>query len=174
MKAVVAIAPDKYRDEELAETIAALTKNGVEYDIASIKPGICKGMMGGKTQATISFDDIDPKNYKGLIVIGGSGSQDYLWGDDMLVRLAVYFHEKGKVVAAICLAPVVLANAGILKGKKATVYNSSAAIMEMKKGRAVLVDQPVVVEGRIVTANGPAAAKAFAEAAVKEIKDEFW
>ena len=92
----------------------------------------------------------------------------------MLTGLARYFHETGKVVAAICLAPVVLARAGILKQKKATVYDSPVAVMEMKKGKAVLVGQPVVTDGRIVTANGPLAAKDFAAAVVKELKDEFW
>ena len=48
------------------------------------------------------------------------------------------------------------------------------AVMEMKKGKAVLVGQPVVTDGRIVTANGPPAAKDFAAAVVKELKDEFW
>ena len=174
MKVVIAIAPEKYRDEELAEPIAALNKAGIAFDIASTKPGPCKGMLGGKTVAGMSFDDIDPKNYDGLIIIGGSGCQSYLWDDDLLRPLIVYFHETGKVVGAICLAPVVLAKAGILKQKKATVYESPVAVLEMKKGKAVLVSQPVVTDGRIVTANGPAAAKDFAAAVIKELTDEFW
>jgi len=174
MKAVIAIAPEKYRDEELAEPVAAFTKAGIAFDIASTRAGTCTGMLGGKTTAGLSFDDIDPKDYKGIIIIGGSGSQTYLWEDDMLVRLAIYFNETDKVVAAICLAPVVLAKAGILKGKKATVYDNPVAVLEMKKGRAQVTKDPVVTDGRIITANGPAAAKAFAEAVVKELSDEFW
>ena len=174
MKAVIAIAPEKYRDEELAEPFAALTRAGIAFDIASTRAGTCTGMMGGKAVATLAFDEVDPKNYKGLIIVGGSGSQTYLWDDAVLVQLASYFHGKDKVVAAICLAPVVLAKAGILKGKKATVYDSPAAVMEMKKGRALVVRDPVVTDCRIITANGPLAAKDFAEAVVKEIQDEFW
>jgi len=174
MKVVIAVAPEKYRDEELTEPVVALNKAGIVFDIASIHPGPCTGMLGGKTLAGISFDDIDPKSYDGLIIIGGSGCQLHLWEDNMLVQLTRYFHESGKVVAAICLAPVVLARSGILKGKKATVYNSPAAIFEMKKGGAVLVGQPVVTDHRIITANGPAAARDFAAAVVKELSDEFW
>jgi protease I len=174
MKAVIAIAPEKYRDEELAEPVAALNKAGIAFDIASTRPGTCKGMLGGKTSAGLSFDDIDPKNYNGLIIIGGTGCQEHLWEDDLLVRLAIYFCETDKVVAAICLAPVVLARAGILKGKKATVYDAPTAIFEMKKGRAMLTPEPVVTDGRIITANGPAAAKNFAATVVKELSDEFW
>ncbi|HVP96850.1 DJ-1/PfpI family protein [Methanoregula sp.] len=174
MKVVIAVAPEKYRDEELAEPVAALTKAGIGFDIASTRAGPCTGMMGGRTVAGLSFEDIDPKDYHGLIIIGGSGSQTYLWEDDMLIRLATYFHETGKVVGAICLAPVVLARAGILRQKKATVYDSPAAVMEMKKGKAVVVKEPVVTDSRIITANGPPAAKDFAAAVIKELKDEFW
>lgn len=173
-KVVIAVAPEKYRDEELMEPVAALDSAGIAYDIASTRPGTCNGMLGGKTTATLSFEEIDPKNYDGLIIIGGSGSQTYLWEDEVLVELGRFFHESGKVVAAICLAPVVLARSGILKGKKATFYNSQASFFEMKKGGALLVNQPVVIDHRIITANGPAAAKEFAKAAVKEISDEFW
>jgi protease I len=174
MKVVIAVAPEKYRDEELAEPVAALNKAGIMFDIASTRPGPCTGMLGGQTSAGISFEEIDPKSYNGLIIIGGSGSQSHLWGDDMLVQLARYFHESGKVVAAICLAPAVLARSGILKGKKATAYNSPAAFFEMKKGGAVLVSESVVTDHRIITANGPAAARDFAAAVVKELSDEFW
>lgn len=169
MKVVIVVAPEKFRDEELAEPVAALKKAGIAFDIASTRTGTCMGMLGAKVQAGMTFDDIDPKNYDGIVIIGGSGSQTYLWEDDLLVQLVTYFNEAGKVVAAICLAPVVLAKAGILKGKKATVYESQTAIFEMKKGKAVLVNQPVVTDSRIVTANGPFAAKAFGEAVVKEL-----
>ena len=64
MKVVIAIAPEKYRDEELAEPVAALNSAGIAFDIASTRPGTCTGMLGGKTIAGISFDDVDPKNYK--------------------------------------------------------------------------------------------------------------
>jgi protease I len=54
------------------------------------------------------------------------------------------------------------------------VYDNPVAVLEMKKGRAQVTKDPVVTDGRIITANGPAAAKAFAEAVVKELSDEFW
>jgi protease I len=54
------------------------------------------------------------------------------------------------------------------------VYDAPAAVFEMKKGRALLSPEPVVTDGRIITANGPAAAKNFAAAVVKELSDEFW
>jgi len=174
MKILIAVAPEKFRDEELAEPVAALQKAGIEYDIASTRRGPCTGMLGAKTTATLSFDDIDPKRYEGLVIVGGAGSQTHLWDDELLIPIVNIFHQKGKVVAAICLAPVVLARAGILKGKKATYFENPASFREMRIGGAVVVNKPVVTEGRVITANGPTASKAFADEIVHALTAVEW
>jgi protease I len=174
MKVLIAVAPEKFRDEELAEPVLTFTKAGIEFDIVSTKRGICTGMLGAKTTATLNFDEVDPKKYDALIIIGGSGAQTRLWDDEMLIQLAKYFHESSKVVAAICLAPVVLARAGILKGRQATYYNSPASFREMKAGGALLVDKAVVKDKRIITANGPSAAKEFADVIVRTLTSVEW
>ncbi|WP_321507328.1 DJ-1/PfpI family protein [uncultured Methanoregula sp.] len=174
MKILIAIAPEKFRDEELAEPVAALQKAGVGFDISSTKRGTCTGMMGAKANATLTFEEIDPKKYDGLIIVGGAGAQIHLWDDELLLILAKYFAESRKVVGAICLAPVVLARAGVLKGKKATYFNSPVSFREMKAGGAILVDKPVVNDTRVITANGPAASKEFAETYIKALTAVEW
>ena len=174
MKVLIAIAPEKFRDEELAEPVAALTKAGIAFDIASTRRGTCFGMLGATATATLSFEEVDPKSYEGLIIVGGSGSQLHLWDDDILQELVKYFQESGKVVAAICLAPVILARAGVLRGKKATYFDNPLSFREMRAGGAVLISQPVVTDTRIVTANAPAASKAFAEAVIKMLTAVEW
>lgn len=170
MKVLLAIAPERFRDEEFAEPAAALDKAGISYDIASVRAGPCTGMLGAKVYAGAAFEDVNPRNYDGLVIVGGSGSQDFLWENSALVRLAIWFSETNRVVSAICLAPVVLSRPGILKGKNATVYESQQSVFEMKKGRALLRQEPVVKDGRIITANGPDAAKDFAAAVVAELR----
>lgn len=174
MKVLIAIAPEKFRDEELAEPLASLQKAGIAFDIASTRRGTCTGMLGARTTATISFEEIDPEQYDGLVIVGGAGSQAHLWNDTVLVHLVKYYQKWGKLTAAICLAPVVLARAGVLKGKKATYFESSASDFEMKRGGAVIIKSPVVTDGRIVTANGPLAAKEFGEAVVKDLTAPGW
>jgi protease I len=174
MKILIAVAPEKFRDEELAEPVAAFRKAGIEVDVASTRRGPCTGMLGAKTTATLSFEEIDPKQYDGLVIVGGGGAQVHLWGDELLIELVKFFHQSGKVVAAICLAPVVLARAGILKGKKATYYESPVSFREMKIGGAVITNAPVVKDGRIITANGPPASKAFADAIVQALTAVEW
>jgi protease I len=163
MKVLIVIAPEKFRDEEFTVPAAALQKAGIGYAIATTRRGLCTGMLGAKINATLSFEEVDPKSYDGLLIVGGSGAQTYLWGDKLLGQMVKFFHSTDRVVGAICLAPVVLARAGILKGKKATVFNSPDSFREMKAGGAVLVDKAVAGDGRIITANGPAAAREFAD-----------
>jgi protease I len=174
MKLLIAIAPEKFRDEELAEPIAEFQKAGITFDIASTRRGPSTGMLGARITATITFEEVDPKNYDGLVIIGGSGSQVHLWHDDMLIQLAKYFHQSGKLVAAICLAPVVLARAKILKGKKVTFFESQASSFEILKSGAIIVKAPVVTDGRIITANGPFAAKEFAREIVQNLTSPPW
>lgn len=173
MKILIVVAPEKFRDEELAEPVAAFKAAGIGYDIASTRRGICTGMLGAKATA-VSLDDVDPKAYDGLVIVGGGGAQTHLWEDELLQPMVRFFHEKMKPVGAICIAPVVLARAGILKGKKATYFQTPVAFREMRAGGAVLVDQPVVSDTRIVTANGPEAAKAFSDAFIKMLTAVEW
>jgi protease I len=169
MKVLIVIAPEKFRDEEFAVPAAMLQKAGIGYDIASTRRGSCTGMLGAKTTATLSLKEVDPASYDGILIVGGGGAQSYLWEDKVLGEMVKNFQASAKVVAAICLAPVVLARAGILKGKKATFFSSPISLKEMKSGGAVLVDKAVVSDGRIITANGPAAAKEFAETFIRTL-----
>jgi len=169
MKLLVAIAPQNFRDEELNEPLAIFHKSGIEYDIASTKTGNCKGMLGGSTQASLTFDRIDPSLYAGIIVIGGVGSPTHLWGNKDLIKLVGVFYSSKKLVAAICLSPVVLARAGILRGKKATFFQTPESLAEMKLGGAIITETPIVIDGKIITANGPSAAKAFGNAIISAL-----
>jgi len=113
---------------------------------------------------------VNASEFDAVVVVGGSGSPKYLWDDTQLRNLVRDAYEDGKVVAAICLSPVVLARAGILKGKEATA--SSDAVAELKKGGAIYKDESVVIAGRIVTGRDPASAEAFANAIVSLLRGE--
>lgn len=164
MKLLFAIAPDKFRDEELFVPQKACADAGVETVVASTKTGTCEGMLGGTAEATTTFGEVRPEAYDGIVIVGGIGSQDHLWGDKDLIKLVQAFDAADKVVAAICLSPAVLARAGVLKGRPATVFKSPASVREFKKGGAKITDKAVVVDGKVVTANGPTAAKEFVAA----------
>ena len=76
--------------------------------------------------------------------------------------------EAGKLVGAICIAPRILSEAGILNGKKATVYSSEAGVL--RANGAIYTGKDVEVDGKIVTASGPHAAEQFGNTLVKLLK----
>ncbi|MEM5798354.1 MAG: DJ-1/PfpI family protein [Candidatus Aenigmatarchaeota archaeon] len=162
------IAPENFRDEEYFETKAVLEKAGISISTASKSIGEKRGMLGGTAVAEMSIDKIDEKGFDGIVWVGGTGSQVY-FNDKKAHELSKKFASKGKVVAAICIAPVILANAGLLNGKKATCWNGQFK-ERLKVAGAIWQGSDVVRDGKIVTANGPHAAKKFGEEVVKALK----
>lgn len=155
------IAPERFRDEELSEPRRALEAAGHRVTVASTRPGTATGMLGARvavasTVAQARADDVDA-----LVIAGGAGAPAHLWDHGPLLQLVRDLHARGRPLAAICLAPAVLARAGALAGKRATTYPQASALIELKRGGAAYVEEPVVRDGTIVTASGPEAAAAF-------------
>lgn len=155
------IAGDKFRDEELFEPHEILTDAGADITIASSKVGTITGMLGGKAQATLDITQANPADYHAVIFVGGSGSSEY-FDNSTVHKIATDATAAGKVVGAICIAPSTLANAGLLKGKKATCYASQKSNLLDKQ--ANYTGKGVEIDGNIITADGPASATAFGKA----------
>ncbi len=169
IKVVLVIAPDQFRDEELFVPKAELEKAGAETIVASTRTGQAKGMLGGAAHAETSIKDLREKDYDAIVVVGGMGSPEYLWEDKELHALLRGFQKASKVYAAICLSGAVLAKAGVLEGKQATVWETPESRKALEEGKAKFVNQPVVHDGKVVTANGPEAAADFAGTIINEL-----
>lgn len=164
MKILFAIAPDRFLDQGFAVPKSALEEKGIECVVASTIQGTCYGMQGEIVESAVAFDDVNPSEYDGIIITGGIGSQDYLWRCEKLIDIVHKLGNAGKVTAGICLAPVILAEAGLLAGKSATVLDTPASRRVMTLDHAVLVPEPVVTSGKVITARMPGDAAAFAAA----------
>ena len=162
-KAVLIIASENFRDEELFETKLALEKAGVETTVASTKTGAVKGMLGGKAKAEMLVKDIAVGDYDAVIFIGGSGAREY-FDDQAALDIARRAKDKQKVLAAICIAPTIFANAHILRNVKVTSFISERA--KLQEVGAEYTGVPVEQDGLIITANGPEAAAQFGKAIV--------
>lgn len=171
-KVLIVIAPQNFRDEELTQPIHHLEDAGILFEIISTARGLAVGMLGGKMLIDKTVADLatgDSTGYAAICLVGGSGAPDYLWNNPHLINLVRTFNERGAIMSAICLAPVVLAQAGVLKDKRATVWNDDQAIAEIRAGGGTFTSEPVVVDGRIITANGPNASDAFGEKLAKAV-----
>ena len=169
MHVLFVIAKNQYRDEELSIPQGMMDEAGITYDIAAKEPGECTGQIGTPAMATISIDEADPEAYDAIILIGGSGAQEYLWDNLVLHEHVRAFNDAGKVVAAICLSPAVLAQAKILMGKNVTYFSTPLSDKTMKLAGANVVNVPVVADGNIITANGPDASEAFGEMIIERL-----
>jgi protease I len=105
-------------------------------------------------------------------LVGGSGSKEYLWSNNKVISIVNEAFKKNKTIAAICLSSVVLAKAGILKGKTATVSPSGESIRLLQWNGAEYVKKGVVVDGRVVTAEGPANSEEFADAIISVMQPQ--
>jgi protease I len=123
-------------------------------------------MLGAQVQPTLLLANVQAADYDAVVFIGGTGAQQY-FHDPVAHALAQETAKQGKLVAAICIAPATLANAGLLKGKKATCWKSEAETL--KKGGATYTGQPVEADGKIITGSGPQAAKEFGLALAKAL-----
>ena len=118
-RAVMIIARNDFRDEELLQPKEVLEKNGVTVTVASSSLEESKGMLGAKVKPDILFTDIQATDYDAVIFVGGSGANEY-WDNPIAHKIANDAHNAKKIIGAICIAPVTLAKAGLLKNKKAT------------------------------------------------------
>lgn len=168
MKKVVMIIPDDgFRDEEYLGPREILEKAGIKVSVASTTLGPVKGMLGAKVKPDILVKDINMGDFDAIVFVGGMGATQY-WDDPLAHKLAQDAINKNRIVAAICIAPVTLAKAGILNGKRATVSSSEAG--QLKAAGAIYTAQPVEKDGNIITAAGPSAVRGFAEELVRALK----
>lgn len=152
------IAPEFFRDEELLEPKKILEQEGHRIQIASVHKGICTGKLGTKVNSDLSLEEVNPHNFDAIVFVGGSGALDFIHNHDAL-DLINDFYGLEKVIGAICVAPRILAEAGILNGKKATAFSTQEE--PLKALGAIWTGKDIEKDENIITANGPDSATEF-------------
>jgi protease I len=158
------IANENFRDEEYFEPKKVLDDAGFQMITIAKELKICNGKLGAKINPDILLADVNTKNFLAILFIGGAGCQIY-WHDAKAQQICQEIVREKKILGAICSSVATLAFAGVLKNKKANSFESERIIL--KQNGAILVDENVVVDGNIVTANGPKVAKEFGEEILK-------
>jgi len=163
---LMVIAPKDFRDEEFKEPHDLFKESGVQVTVASTDTVPAEGMLGMVVTPDITLEQVYSDSFDALVVVGGSGCR-MLWDNATLHEIINNFNVTGKTIAAICIAPVVLARAGILKDKKVTVYPTAKD--EIGKCGAMYTASDVESCDNIITCSGPKAAKDFAEIILKAL-----
>jgi len=98
------------------------------------------------------------------------GVENFCGGETMLIEVLRDALARGKLIAAACIAPTILAKAGILKNREATVISYPRAIEEIKMGGALYRDEPVVISNNIITGRDLKAIDKFSQAIVEKLQ----
>jgi protease I len=165
-KVLMVVASDGFRDEECFAPKRILEEAGIEVKIVSDAKEKARGSLGGEIAVDLLVSEADAAEFEAVIFVGGPGALKHL-DNEISYRLAREAAEQGKILAAICIAPVILAKAGALRGKQATVWSSSGErkpIEILEKNGAKYINQDVVIDGNVITASGPKAAEEFGQA----------
>jgi len=165
-KIAIIIAFNNFRDEEYFIPKQVLEMEGNKVITVSSQLGKAIGTYGGEVNIDMILEDIKINEFDAIIFAGGSGALAYL-ENKTCWEIAKHAISNKKVLGAICIGPTILARAGVLLNKKATVWSSpldKSAIKILKEGGAIFGDNQVVQDGNIITANGPEASRKFGEA----------
>lgn len=165
-KVLMVIAPRDFQDQEFLKPKTILEKKGVKIIIASTSLNPATGMQGLKVKPDRLIKQVKAADYAAIIFVGGNGALA-LADDPSALSLAKEAWSNKKIVGAICIAPVILAKAGILEGKRATVSPSGAA--DLKKAKAFCTGKKVEVDGNLITGNGPGAAEEFGNTILRHL-----
>lgn len=161
---LMVIAPEDFRDEEFKVPYDLFRESGFKVVVASTDTTPAKGMLGMTVKPDMSLEQVDADDFDGLVVVGGSGCE-VLWDNATLHKIVQGFNAQKKMIAAICIAPVVLARAGILEGKTITAY--PAVRNEVSKYCARCTDADVERSGNVITCSGPKAAADFGRSIIR-------
>jgi len=161
---LMVIAPENFKDEEYFTPKQAFEERGIKVKTASTKEE-ATSIAGVKQKTDLLLNDATT-DYEAVIFVGGPGASVY-FNNENAIELAKKFNEKGKIVAAICIAPSILANAGLLKGKKATSFPSQES--NLKEKGAEYTGDSVTIDGNIITGKDPNAAGEFAREIINNL-----
>jgi protease I len=169
-KRIAITAADMVERVELVEPRKALEEAGATTELISLKPGKITSFDHFDPADQIPVDkaveEVDAADYDALMIPGGVGNPDQLRGDENMVSFVRDFFDQGKPVAAICHAPWVLIDAGVVDGRKLTSWPTVAT--DLRNAGAQWVDKEVVVDSGLVTSRKPDDIPAFNKKMIEE------
>jgi len=163
-KVLVPLA-DGCEELEAVTIIDLLRRAGIEVVSAGLNPGVVKASRGVQLVPDLTLDSALQDEYDMVVLPGGMAGAAHLKSDPRILRLLKDMAAAGKYTAAICAAPMVLAEAGVLEGRQATSY---PGFLDALPGVTVSA-AAVVQDGKVLTSRGPGTAMDFALALIETL-----
>ena len=171
-KRVMILATDGFEQSELFGPKENLENAGIETEVVSLQSGEIKAWDQDDWGKTIKVDKVvddiaNCDSYDALLIPGGQINPDLLRANDRAVALVRLFNTAGKPIAAICHAPWLLIEAGLVEGKTLTSYKSIRT--DMKNAGANVVDEEVAEDGNLITSRNPDDIPAFSDRLISRV-----
>jgi len=157
MPKVVILLAEGFEEVEAVAIVDVLRRAEIDVTIAGLQEGPVASARKVRVLPDTVIDSIRTEDFDMIVLPGGQPGSDNLNNDARVRRLITEFHTKGKLTGAICAAPYVLANAGILEGKHVTSYPT----YRDRLGKVVYEEETVVEDGNVMTSRGPGTALCF-------------
>lgn len=166
MSKIAFVLADDFEDSEFSTPKATLTDAGHEVDVIGTEVGIVTGKHGTQVPVTTEVTDADPSDYAALVIPGGF-SPDRLRTDDDIVSFVRAMAGRDVPVAAVCHAPSLLIEAGLVEGRTMTSWPSIRT--DLGNAGADVVDRDVVIDGRFISSRNPDDLPAFTAAILEQL-----
>jgi 4-methyl-5(b-hydroxyethyl)-thiazole monophosphate biosynthesis len=162
MKIMVPLA-EGFEEIEAFAVVDILRRAGIKVDIVGVVGTVIKSARGVSVMTDKRLAEINPEEYDGIVLPGGYPGYVNLGKTQKIIEIIKNFNDKGKLIAAICASPSILAKAGVLDDKVATIYPG------MEKELPHPREGKVVVDKNVITSQGPGTAIEFALKIVEKV-----
>lgn len=156
MKIIVPLA-EGFEEIEAITIIDVLRRAKLNVTTVYLDKNPVKGSHDILVTADKAIHEIKSGDFDTIVLPGGMPGSKNLKGNSKVISIIKDIHSKGGYVSAICAAPIVLEEAGVLKGKKATCFPGYEKELSIEK----YLPESVVVDGNIITGKGPGSAIPF-------------
>lgn len=165
MSRVLVPLAEGFEEIEAVTVIDLLRRAGIDVHTASLDGPRVTGSHGITVSADIALDAAVTDEYDMIVLPGGMPGAEHLKNDARIVSMLRRFAAEGRYTAAICAAPGVLAHAGLLEERAATSY---PGFLDADSAPGIrLREEPVVIDGKVVTSRGPGTAMEFGLALIE-------
>ncbi|MCS7106072.1 MAG: DJ-1/PfpI family protein [Candidatus Aenigmarchaeota archaeon] len=155
MKILLPLA-EGFEEIEAFAVVDILRRAGIKVDLVGVVGTVIKSARGVSVMADKRLAEINPEEYDGIVLPGGNPGYINLGKTQKILEIIKNFNEKGKLIAAICASPSILAKAGVLDDKVATIYpGMEKELPHPREGR-------VIVDKNVITSQAPGTAIEFA------------
>ncbi len=169
MSTVLVPLAEGFEELEAVTIIDLLRRAGITVVSASIGVQLVPASRGVHLVADTSLNDVIYDDFDMIVLPGGLPGSTNLDNDIHIHAILKRLYQSGKAIAAICAAPLVLANCGLLDGKRATCY--PGVLSQQEWPSITLCDEAIVIDGTILTSRGPGTAMDFALAIIEYLTD---